>query len=116
MRRGTVVVSRFEHCAVRIVGLAQLRWERPDRPRQSQKSSRVTMHVNKVHHVTTIRRVAEHLGEMKTGWARRQRKWMSRTASFQVYGVGEDGVLAFTDFGIDNLVELVKIYKQSPVS
>ena len=32
-----------------------------------------------------------------------------------VYGVGEDGVMAFTDFGIENLVELIKIiYKESP--
>ena len=31
-----------------------------------------------------------------------------------VYGVGEDGVQAFTDFGIENLIELVKFYKESP--
>ena len=43
------------------------------------------MHVNKVHHVTTINRVAKDLGE--------------------------DGVMAFTDFGIENLVDLIKIYK-----
>lgn len=29
-----------------------------------------------------------------------------------VYGVGEDGVLAFTDFGIENLIELVRMYKE----
>ena len=28
-----------------------------------------------------------------------------------VYGVGEDGVMAFTDFGIENLVDLIKMYK-----
>ncbi len=28
-----------------------------------------------------------------------------------VYGVGDDGVLAFTDFGIETLVELVEIHK-----
>ena len=31
-----------------------------------------------------------------------------------VYGVGEDGVLTFTDFGIENLIELVRLYKQNP--
>jgi len=31
-----------------------------------------------------------------------------------VYGVGEDGVQAFTDFGIDNLIELIKFYKENP--
>ena len=28
-----------------------------------------------------------------------------------VYGVGDDGVLAFTDLGIENLVELTEIHK-----
>ncbi len=28
-----------------------------------------------------------------------------------VYGVGEVGVLAFTDFGIESLIELIKMYK-----
>src|SRR5260370_39986866 len=31
-----------------------------------------------------------------------------------VYSVGEDGVLAFTDFGIESLIELVKMYKNYP--
>ena len=29
-------------------------------------------------------------------------------------GVGDDGVMAFTDFGIENLVDLVKIHKDDP--
>ena len=72
------------------------------------------MHVNKVHHVTTITRVAADLGE--------DEDWLCEVASemevedglIWVYGVGEDGVLAFTDFGIENLIELVRIYKQKP--
>ena len=32
-----------------------------------------------------------------------------------VYGIGEDGVMAFTDFGIENLIELIKIYKDDPM-
>jgi hypothetical protein len=31
-----------------------------------------------------------------------------------VYGVGKDGVLAFTDFGIESLIELIKMYKDDP--
>jgi hypothetical protein len=31
-----------------------------------------------------------------------------------VYGVGEDGIRAFTDFGIENLIELVRMYKENP--
>jgi hypothetical protein len=31
-----------------------------------------------------------------------------------VYGIGDEGVMAFTDFGIDSLIELIKIYKDDP--
>ena len=31
-----------------------------------------------------------------------------------VYGVGEDGVMAFTDFGIQNLIDLIKMHKDDP--
>jgi hypothetical protein len=31
-----------------------------------------------------------------------------------VYGVGEDGVIAFTDFGIEILIELIRIHKENP--
>lgn len=72
------------------------------------------MHVNKVHHVTTITRVAEDLGESE--------EWLSDVANemeiedgvIWVYGVGEDGVMAFTDFGIETLNGLVEIYKANP--
>jgi hypothetical protein len=33
-----------------------------------------------------------------------------------VYGTGEDGVMAFTDFGIDNLMGLIKMQKADPSS
>ena len=29
-----------------------------------------------------------------------------------IRGLGEDGVMALTDFGIENLIELIKIYKE----
>ncbi len=29
-----------------------------------------------------------------------------------VYGLGDDGVIAFTDFGIESLIELIKIHKE----
>jgi hypothetical protein len=31
-----------------------------------------------------------------------------------VYGVGDEGVMAFTDFGIENLVELIQMHKDDP--
>ncbi len=72
------------------------------------------MHVNKVHHVTTITRVAENLGE--------DEDWLHDVANemeiedgvIWVYGLDEDGVMAFTDFGIENLIELVRLYRQNP--
>jgi hypothetical protein len=72
------------------------------------------MHVNKVHHVTTITRVAETLGE--------DENWLSDVANemdiedgvIWVYGVGEEGVQAFTDLGIENLIELVRMHKENP--
>ncbi|MGY3238288.1 hypothetical protein ACVWZ4_001082 [Bradyrhizobium sp. USDA 4472] len=31
-----------------------------------------------------------------------------------VFGVGEDGVQAITDFGIERLIELTQVYKDNP--
>ncbi len=71
----------------------------------------MTTHVNKVHHVTTITRVAEQLGEDED-WLRDVACEMEiEDGVIWVYGVGEDGVLAFTDFGIENLVELIRCTK-----
>jgi hypothetical protein len=72
------------------------------------------MHTNKVHHVTTINRVAEELGEDED-WLRDVANAMEiEDGVIWVYGVGEDGVLAFTDFGIESLIELIKIHKETP--
>lgn len=57
--------------------------------------------------VYTVSRVAEMLGE--------DEDWLSEIAigmdpedgCLWVYGVGEDGVTAFTDFGIENLRQIV---------
>jgi hypothetical protein len=77
-------------------------------------SGGLIMHTNKVHHVTTINQVAKNLGE--------DEDWLSDIAIdmeiedgvIWVYGVGEDGVLAFTDFGIENLIDLIRIHKEDP--
>ena len=72
------------------------------------------MHINKVHHVTTIPRVAEELGEDED-WLRDVANEMdAEDGVIWVYGVGEHGVMAFTDFGIENLMELVKMHKEDP--
>jgi hypothetical protein len=57
-------------------------------------------HVNKVSHVFTLGHVAE---EMDT-----------EDGQLWVVGVGEDGVMAFTDDGIENLKNLIAIHKDDP--
>lgn len=72
------------------------------------------MHINKVHHVTTITRVAEALGEDED-WLRDVANEMEiEDGVIWVYGIGQGGVMAFTDFGIENLMELVKMHKEDP--
>jgi hypothetical protein len=74
----------------------------------------MTTHVNQVHHVTTITQVAKDLGEDED-WLRDIAIEMEiEDGLIWVYGVGEDGVQAFTDFGIENLIELVRFYKENP--
>jgi len=74
----------------------------------------MSTHVNKVHHVTTITRVAEDLGEDE-GWLRDVANEMEvEDGVIWVYGVGEHGVQAFTDFVIKNLIGLIKFYKEHP--
>ena len=72
------------------------------------------MHVNKVHRVTMLNRVAKDLGENED--------WLSEVANemevedgvIWVDGVGDDGAMALTDFGIENLIDLIKMHKDDP--
>jgi hypothetical protein len=74
----------------------------------------MTTQVNKIHHVITITQVAKDLGEDED-WLRDVANEMEiEDGVIWVYGVGEDGVQAFTDFGIENLIELVRMHKESP--
>src|SRR5262249_22149644 len=57
-------------------------------------------------------RSRETSAKTKIGCATSTTKWRSTRASSGVYGVGEDGVQAFTDFGIENLIELIRFYKE----
>ncbi len=78
------------------------------------RSGRLRMHVNKVHHVTTIDRVASDLGE-SIDWLYDIAMEMDvEDGVIWVCGIGDDAVLAFTDFGIESLIELIKIHKDEP--
>jgi hypothetical protein len=75
----------------------------------------LNMHVNKVDHVTTIDRVAERLGESVHFLYDVANEMDTEDGVIWVHGLGDDGVMAFTDFGIQNLIELIKIHKdQNP--
>jgi hypothetical protein len=72
------------------------------------------MHVNKVHHVRTIDRVAEDVGE-SVDWLHDISIGMDpEDGVIWVYGLGDDHVMAFTDDGIENLIELTKMHKDDP--
>jgi hypothetical protein len=69
------------------------------------------MHVNKVSHVRTITQVAADLGESEDCLFDVATEMEPEDGLIWVYGIGDDGVMAFTDFGIENLIELIKIHK-----
>ncbi|WP_346347962.1 hypothetical protein [Bradyrhizobium sp. 139] len=62
----------------------------------------------------TIGRVAEDLGENED-WPWDVANGMDlEDGVIRVYGIGDDGVMAFTDLGIENLIELIRIHKEDP--
>ena len=70
--------------------------------------------VNKVHHVHTIARVAEMLGEDEDWLCDVATEMDQEDGLIWVYGPGDAGVIAFTDFGIETLTGLIEIYKADP--
>ena len=75
-------------------------------------SGGLTMHVNKVSHVRTIDRVAKELGE-DVDWLYDVALEMEpEDGVIWVQGLGDDSVMAFTDFGVESLVELIKIHRE----
>ena len=69
------------------------------------------MHVNKVHHVKTISRVAKELDEDEDWLFDVAMEMDVEDGVIWVYGADEDGEMAFTDFGIENLIDLIKLHK-----
>ena len=72
------------------------------------------MHINKVSHVTTINKVAADLGENPDWLYKVACEMETEDGVIWVRGLGEDVIIAFTDFGVENLIELIKIYKDDP--
>lgn len=71
------------------------------------------MHVNKVAVIFTIDRVAKDLGEDEN-WLRYVASGMEPEDGL-IWVFGDDNeVMAFTDFGVESLSELIKIHKENP--
>ena len=70
--------------------------------------------VNKVHHVRTIALVAKMLGEDQNWLWNVANEMDQEDGLIWVYGPGDDGVMAFTEDGIENLKDLVQIHKDDP--
>lgn len=71
------------------------------------------MHVNKVHRVTTIERVAADLGEDVDRLYDIALEMDVEDGVIWVYGLGDQEIMAFTDFGIETLVDLIKIHRDA---
>jgi hypothetical protein len=69
------------------------------------------MHVNKVARVTTINRVATDLGKSVDWLYDFALEMEPEDGVIWVYGIDDEGVLAFTDDGIENLIELIKLQR-----
>ena len=71
-------------------------------------------HINKVSHVFTLDYVAEILGEDEEWLFEIAEEMDTEDGQLWVVGVSEDGVVAFTDDGIENLKNLIVIHKDDP--
>jgi hypothetical protein len=70
------------------------------------------MHINKVPHVTTIHRVAERLGESVDFLHDVANEMDVEDGVVWICDLGDQEVIAFSDFGIENFIELIKIHKR----
>ena len=72
------------------------------------------MHTNKVSHVRTIDRVAKDLGENVDFLFDVAMEMETEDGVIWVLSLDDDSAIAFTDFGVDSLVELIKIHREMP--
>ena len=67
------------------------------------------MQLNKVHSVKTIDRVAAELGETVDRLFDLTIDMQTEDGIIWVFGLGDNSVIAFTPFGIENLQELIEM-------
>ena len=71
------------------------------------------MHVNKVSRVRTIDRVARDLGEDVNFLFDVAIEMEPEDGLIWVLSLGDESVMAFTDDGVDSLVDLIKIHRET---
>lgn len=67
-----------------------------------------------ISYVFTITRVAQMLGEDEDWLHEVCNEMDPEDGRLTVLGPGEEAITAFTPFGVDNLTDLVEIYKSNP--
>ena len=70
--------------------------------------------INKVHHVSTIARVAEILGEDEDWLGDVADEMDQEDGLIWIYGPGGESVMAFSDFGIETHTAIIEVYKDHP--
>jgi hypothetical protein len=71
------------------------------------------MHVNKIPHVRTIDFVAKYLGEDVDFLFDVAIEMEPEDGLIWVQSLDDESVMAFTDFGVESLVELIKIHRET---
>jgi hypothetical protein len=69
------------------------------------------MHVNKVSHIITADLVAKELGEDIDTLYDVALGMEPEDGLIWVHGLDDEGVVAFTDFGVESLIELLQIHR-----
>jgi hypothetical protein len=72
------------------------------------------MHVNKVSRVRTIDCVAKDLSEDVDFLFDVAIEMEPEDGLIWVLDLGDESVMAFTDYGVDSLVDLIKIHREMP--
>jgi hypothetical protein len=71
------------------------------------------MQLNKIWSIKTIAMVAQELGEDEDWLHEISIEMEPEDGVIWVYGVGEEGVPAFSEFGVENLLNLIEIHRQA---
>ena len=72
--------------------------------------------VNNIHHVHAIPRVAEVLGEDEAWLPYGGNEMDAQDGLIWAYGLGGDGVMAFTGFGIETITGIIDDLEQNPIT